>query len=246
MDRVVVVTGAAGGVGRATALAFQNEGWYVVGVDRREKADVAGTDLMIVADVSSEAGVERVFGELSRLGSIDALVNNAAIQVLKNLVETTPAEWDLVMASNVRSAYLTTRAAHSMMRGRATAIVNVASVHAVATSPGIAAYAASKGALVALTRAAALELAPDGIRVNAVLPGAVDTPMLRAGLLRAHRRTEEEGIIHIGSRTPLGRVAQPEEIAQSVLFLADPARSSFTTGQVLVVDGGATAHLSTE
>ncbi|MDO8484238.1 MAG: SDR family oxidoreductase [Candidatus Limnocylindrales bacterium] len=243
---MVVVTGAAGGVGRATVRAFHEDSWYVVGVDRLLNAEVPGADLMLGADVSDESGVERAFRELTRIGSIDALINNAAIQVLKNLVETTPAEWDTVMASNVRSAYLTIRAAYPLMRNRASAIVNVGSVHAVATSPGLAAYAASKGALVALTRAAALELAVDGIRVNAVLPGAVDTPMLRAGLLRAHRRTEEEGIVHIGSRTPLGRVAQPEEIAQSVLFLADPARSSFMTGQVLVVDGGATAHLSTE
>ena len=112
----------------------------------------------------------------------------------------------------------------------------------------IAAYAASKGALLALTRALAIELAPDSIRVNAVLPGAVDTPMLRSGLTRGHLQgaNVQELMQDLGRRTVMGRVGRPEEIAQAILFLADGDRSSFMTGQTLVVDGGATARLSTE
>jgi NAD(P)-dependent dehydrogenase (short-subunit alcohol dehydrogenase family) len=128
------------------------------------------------------------------------------------------------------------------------AIVNVSSVHAVATSANIAAYAASKGALLALTRALAIELAPDNIRVNAVLPGAVDTPMLHAGLSRGHVAGADLPALMqaLSKRTVMGRIGQPTEIGQTILFLADSERSSFMTGQALVVDGGATARLSTE
>ncbi len=128
------------------------------------------------------------------------------------------------------------------------AIVNVSSVHAVATSKNIAAYAASKGGMVALTRAMAIEFADVGIRVNAVLPGAVDTQMLREGLSRGHVKGSniEDQLNDLGQRTVMGRVGDPREIAQSILFLADEERSSFITGHAMVVDGGATIRLSTE
>jgi NAD(P)-dependent dehydrogenase (short-subunit alcohol dehydrogenase family) len=128
------------------------------------------------------------------------------------------------------------------------AIVNVSSVHAVATSKHIAAYAASKGGMLALTRALAIELAPDNIRVNTVLPGAVDTSMLRDGLNRDHAGsgTAEERLENLARNTVSGKIGKPEEIAQTILFLADPEKSSFITGQPLVIDGGATARLSTE
>ena len=182
------------------------------------------------------------------MGRLDALVNNAAVQLCKPLVGTTAEEWDEVMASNVRSAYLGVRFGHALLRCRESAIVNVASVHAAATSIGLAAYAASKGALVSLTRAMAIELASDGIRVNAVLPGAVDTPMLRAGLRRGHAGAGEEEVLvqRLGERHPLQRVGRPEEIAEAILFLCDGTRSSFVTGQTFVIDGGALARLSTE
>ena len=121
-------------------------------------------------------------------------------------------------------------------------------MHAIATSANIAAYAASKGGLLALTRAVAIEFAPDNIRCNAILPGAVDTPMLHAGLSRDHvtGASLEERITDLGNRTVMGRVGRPAEIAQTIVFLADNTRASFVTGQALIVDGGATARLSTE
>lgn len=127
-------------------------------------------------------------------------------------------------------------------------VVNISSVHAVATSAGIAAYASSKGALLALTRAMALEFGTDGIRVNAVLPGAVDTPMLHAGLSRGHLNgdTTTKLLRGLGKKHVMGRVGKPSEIGQTILFLADNEKSSFMTGQALIVDGGATARLSTE
>jgi NAD(P)-dependent dehydrogenase (short-subunit alcohol dehydrogenase family) len=193
--------------------------------------------------------VEDLFSWLSgQVNRLDALVNNAAIQVCKPLVDMTVEEWDDVMASNLRSIFLAVRAAYPLLRTAKGAVVNVSSVHAVATSENIAAYAASKGGALALTRAVALEFARDGVRVNAVLPGAVDTPMLRSGLSRgrAEGSSVEERVRDLGRRTALGRVAEPEEIARAILFLADSQQSSFMTGQALVVDGGATARLSTE
>jgi len=249
MKPVVLITGAAGGIGRASAAAFAEEGWHVVGVDLRREDHVPGVHHFIMADVSNEEASARVFGDVAdEEGQIDALVNNAAIQICKPLIETTPEEWDTTLATNLRSVYLAVRNAHPLMRGRSAAIVNVSSVHALATSANIAAYAASKGALHALTRALAIELAPDDIRVNAVLPGAVDTNMLRSGLNRGHLSADSQDALlqELARRHVLGRVGQPEEIAQAILFLADGSRSSFMTGQALVVDGGATARLSTE
>ena len=249
MSKVVLITGVSGGIGSATAQTFARVGWHVIGVDRHQGDSLPGVHHFIRADVSDIADSQRIFAEVADdEGRIDALINNAAIQICKPLVETTPDEWDAVMASNVRSVYLAVRYAHSLMKWHGGAIVNVSSVHAIATSTNIAAYAASKGALLSLTRALAIELAPDKIRVNAVLPGAVDTPMLHAGLKRGHFQGSDlqELIQAIGNHTAMGRVGQPAEIAQAILFLADNERSSFITGQTLVVDGGAIARLSTE
>jgi NAD(P)-dependent dehydrogenase (short-subunit alcohol dehydrogenase family) len=249
MKRVVLITGVAGGIGSATAQVFADAGWHVVGVDRRPVEDLPGVAHFIQADISETDAPEGIFGEVTaNERRLDALVNNAAIQVCKPLIETTPEEWDATMASNVRSVYLSVRQAYPLLRERGGAIVNVSSVHAVATSAGIAAYAASKGALLALTRAMALELAKDNIRVNAVLPGAVDTPMLHAGLSRGHvmGSSVEELVRGLGKRHVMGRVGQPAEIGRTILFLADNEQSSFMTGQALIVDGGATARLSTE
>jgi NAD(P)-dependent dehydrogenase (short-subunit alcohol dehydrogenase family) len=153
------------------------------------------------------------------------------------------------MATNLRSVFLSSKLAHPLLKASGkSAIVNVSSVHAVATSANIAAYAASKGGLLALTRAMAIEFARDDIRVNAILPGAVDTPMLHEGLSRGHlgSRSLQEQLNELASRTVIGRVGEPDEIARSIYFLADHDLSSFMTGQALIVDGGATARLSTE
>lgn len=239
MPRVAVITGAAGGIGSATVDLFHAEGWATVGIDRQE-APKTNADRFVVADVADEGSLKAAIEGLADLGQIDALVNNAAASVSRPLAETTTAEWDAVMAVNVRAAFLATRYARPLMVGRGASIVNVGSVHAHATTTGVAAYATSKGALLALTRAAALDFAADGVRVNAVIPGAVETPMLR--------RPGNDGkrIRSIAHRTPLGRIGEPPEIAQAILFLADRERSSFITGTGLVVDGGALARLGTE
>lgn len=246
--RVAVVTGVAGGIGAATARVFAAAGWAVVGVDRRG-TEVEGVSTLIEADIADAASAEQIFAEVGRShGRLDALVNNAALQICKPVVEMTAEEFDFMMASNIRSVFLGMRHAFPMLRESRGAVVNVSSVHAVATSPNIAAYAATKGALLAFTRAIALEFGPAGVRANAVLPGAVDTPMLHAGLDRGHveGRSVDELVRGLGGKHVLGRVGRPEEIGEVILFLADGEKSSFITGQSIVADGGALARLSTE
>ena len=249
MQRVALITGAAGGIGRATTELFAAAGWETVAVDRQMASGFSPAVAFRRADVSLPQSVAELFHWMGeRTDRLDALVNNAAIQICKPLVEMTVEEWDAVMASNLRSIFLTAKHAYPLLKAAAGAIVNVSSVHAVATSVDIAAYAASKGGSLALTRAMALEFARDGIRVNAILPGAVDTPMLHAGLSRGHLSggSVEERMLDLGRRTVMGRVGEPEEIARVILFLADGGQSSFMTGQSVIVDGGATTRLSTE
>jgi len=245
MIRVALITGAAGGIGAATARHFSAAGWRVFAVDRRPAEKLADNVVGVTADVSRESDVAAVIervGEES--GRLDSLVNNAAVQIGKPLTAMSVEEWDETLASNLRSAFLMSRAAHPLLQASRGSVVNVASVHAIATSTNIAAYAASKGGLVALTRALAVEFGPDGVRVNAVLPGAIDTPMLREGFGRAGY--PEESARRLVERTPLGRIGAAEDVARAILFLADGEQSPFTTGQCLIVDGGATARLSTE
>lgn len=248
MTRSVLVTGVAGGIGSATAKIFSDAGYTVIGVDRQNRP-VEGVHHFIQADIATDVGP--IFDHVrAEIGYLDVLVNNAAVQLAKPLVETTPDEWDKVMASNLRAPFLAVRQAYPLMvaTGRPCAIVNVSSVHAVQTSANIAAYAASKGALLALTRALAIEMAPHNIRVNAVLPGAIDTHMLRDGLGRGHLGGDsvQDRLDMLAAKTVNGRVGEPREIAEAILFLADYDRSSFITGQALIADGGATARLSTE
>ena len=249
--KTILITGAAGGVGRATVKHFHERGFRVIGVDRQSVYAEFPTDgLFIQADISVPENLERIIAQATQFTpTLDVLVNNAAFQVTKPLIETTVEEWDMVMASNLRSVFLGAKLAYPLLKAEGGgAIVNVSSVHAVATSSNIAAYAASKGGLLALTRAMAIEFAKDNIRVNAVLPGAVDTPMLRAGFHRGrdNEASEESQLAALAAKTVNGRVAMPEEIASVIYFLADPAQSSFITGQGLLADGGATCRLSTE
>ena len=249
--KTMLITGASGGIGRATVLLFAEKGWRVIGVDRQNFSDDFPEDgLFIRADISKPQDVTSIFDHTQGFTeTLDALINNAAFQVCKPMLETTVEEWDAVMASNLRSVFLAAKLAFPLLETRGGgAIVNVSSVHAVATSKDISAYAASKGGLLALTRAMAIEFAPTNIRVNAILPGAVDTPMLRAGLNRDHAGAGsiDSRLENLARNTVSGKIGKPEEIAQAIFFLADGTQSSFMTGQALVVDGGATAKLSTE
>lgn len=247
MKKSVIITGANGGIGRGAAIAFGNAGWHVIGIDKNPRPDGLEVDEFVRADLASENGVQQIRAELSHIIELDALVNNAALQVNQPLVQTSDEDWTAVMNTNVRAAFQMIREFHSALSAARGSVVNVSSVHAVATSMNVAVYAISKGALVALTRSAALELAAEGIRCNAVLPGAVMTPMLEAGLSRRPHPDGPNGNLDaLIEKTPLGFVATPEQIAPTIVHLADTELSPYTTGQMMVVDGGATIRLGTE
>lgn len=245
MTRVVAITGAAGGIGAATAAAFHGAGWSVAGVDLVDPpaaTPLAAFKKLDLGDAGAGGALASFLGSLSGL---DALVNAAAIQGVDTIDSTSVDAWDAVMDANARGTFLAMQAAHPHLQRSQGAVVNVTSVHAIATTAGAAPYAASKGAIVAMTRAAAIEWAPD-VRVNAVAPGAVDTNMLRQGVRRWTPSGDVDAELEgLASRIPLGRIGRPEEVAEAILFLADGRRSSFITGQVLVADGGALARLST-
>jgi len=250
-QRTVLVTGAAGGIGRATIEHFAEKDWRVIGVDRAGYGDDFPPEgLFIQSDIADSANMETIFDRVRGFTDhLDALVNNAALQIAKPILETSVEEWDAVINANLRSVFLGVKLAHPLLKNaQGASIVIISSVHALATSANIAAYAASKGGLLALTRAVAIEFAPDNIRCNALLPGAVDTPMLRAGLDRGHLNGTNitQRLENLARKTVNGRIGKPEEIAHAIYFLADEEQSSFMTGQTLTVDGGATARLSTE
>ena len=249
-ERTALITGAAGGIGRATVEHFVQQGWAVLAVDMAapqpalpEGASFLQVDLSVPGEI--DALCDQVGQQHQRL---HALVNNAALQITKRLRDTSAEEWDAVQAVNLRAPFLLARGLYAQLQAAQGAVVNVASVHARATSAEIGAYAASKGGLRALTRTMAIEFAADGIRANTVLPGATDTGMLAAGLDRStiEGRDQAARKQQLAAKVLLGRLAQPAEIARAIYFLADNQQSSYITGEALAVDGGALAKLSIE
>ena len=245
MSRVVIVTGSSGGIGTALCKEFMQQNWRVIGVDLNEPSE----DLFRFehADFSKVDAAYNLFQNLKDLDRVDALINNAAICINKPLLETNDKDWQQTFDVNVRSVFQMVRYAHPFLKMTRGSIVNVGSVHAVSTSENVSAYAASKGAITALTRAVALEYASDNIRCNAVLPGAINTEMLQMGLSRRqHPKGAEGNFERLVEQTPLGFIALPDQIVPSIIHLADNESSPYITGQTLVIDGGATAKLATE
>lgn len=249
-ERTALITGAAGGIGRATVEHFVQQGWIVLAVDiEAPKADLPEGARFLRADLSVPGEIDALCDQVGQQHHrLDALVNNAALQITKSLRDTSVADWDAVQAVNLRAPFLLARGLYARLQAAQGAVVNVASVHAVATSAEIGAYAASKGGLRALTRTMAIEFAADGIRANAVLPGATDTEMLAAGLDRSTIEGKDQAARKqdLAAKVLLGRLAQPAEIARAIYFLADSEQSSYITGEALAVDGGALAKLSIE
>jgi NAD(P)-dependent dehydrogenase (short-subunit alcohol dehydrogenase family) len=241
--RAALVTGGAAGIGRTAARLLAQAGADVAVADRdgagAERAAAALRDLgrravAVEVDVADEAAVaamvDRAVGEL---GHVDILVNNAGIFPSKRIAELTVAEWDRVMAVNLRGVFLCTREGGRAMRagGRGGSVVNVSSIESFHPAfPGLAHYNASKSGVNLFTQSAALEFARDGIRVNAVCPGATLTEGTAAGFERGVKAALEP-------RIPLKRVATPDDIGAAILFLASSA-ASYITGITLVVDGG--------
>lgn len=248
MKPAVCITGAAQGIGLACSQRFFDAGWDIYGVDLQYPVSTSLFTDFLQYDLSTESAPNAVAAFVDQTQALNALVNNAALQYIKPLLETTAADIRSIFAVNLLAPLLLVQQLFQKLERVRGAIVNVASVHAVATSEDIGAYAASKAALVSLTRTMALEFGPKGVRANALLPGAVDTAMLRAGLTRGHvdAGDEQQKLAQMASRHPLLRVGQPSDIANAALFLADGAQSQFMTGQTLVFDGGCLARLATE
>jgi NAD(P)-dependent dehydrogenase (short-subunit alcohol dehydrogenase family) len=254
---VALVTGGSQGIGRAVGELLAAEGASVgvwghepdaVAATVQAIRDAGGQAFGIVADVTDGGAVDAaVAATVERYGRLDTLVTSAGIQRYGNVLETDEATWDEVFAVNVKGVFLAARAALPHLRqSRRGSIVVVSSVQAHGTQTDVPAYAASKGALDALVRAMALDEARTGVRVNAVCPGSVDTPMLRASARRfggGSATGEEEVIASWGRMHPMGRVAAPREVAEVVAFLAGP-RASFITGEDIRVDGGLLASLA--
>ena len=252
--KVAIVSGGARGIGRAVARKLAGEGASVVICsDREEQVEETVAALReeglevrgVRADVTSSADMKKLMDLASETyGGVDVLVNSAGVQRYGTVVETEEEVWDEVLDANLKGVYLASRYAIPEMRKRGGgAIVNLSSVQAFASQTGVAAYTASKGGINALTRAMALDHAGENIRVNAVCPASVDTPMLRwsADLFKGDKSVEET-LEDWGRMHPLGRVARPEEVAEVIAFLAS-ARASFITGGDYKVDGGMLAAL---
>ena len=239
--RKALVTGAGSGIGRAIAMAMAAEGATVAVVDQHlDRASATEQDIRAAggkanayqADVSSAADVARMMqGVAEDLGSLDILVNNAGMGQLGTVSELDDETWDRVMAVNVRSVFLCSRAAIGLMPASGGRIINVASVAGLVASAGRAAYCASKGAVVMLTKAMALDCAASKINVNAICPGVVETAMTADSLKDPTIRQEKL------DKTPLGWLAKPEDIAPAAVYLAS-SEADFVTGTCLVVDGG--------
>jgi NAD(P)-dependent dehydrogenase (short-subunit alcohol dehydrogenase family) len=239
------VTGAAGGLGRGLVDEFSSLGWSVIGADQCSRPAGIECTEWVEGDLTAEDTRDRL-RKLTN-GSLDALVNNAAVQLNRSLTETTDADWLRSIEVNLSMAFQLIRDLSDALAARKGGVVNIGSVHTVATSHNVFPYAVSKSAMVGLTRSAALEMAGLGVRCNSVLLGAVDTPMLRDGLSRReHKEGAEGNLRQLVDRTPLGFLARPTDVAPTVRFLADSSLSPYMTGQSVVVDGGATLRLATE
>jgi NAD(P)-dependent dehydrogenase (short-subunit alcohol dehydrogenase family) len=244
--RTAIVTGGGSGIGRATSAALAREGAAVVVADRDVAlaeetcvliADRDGRVAAAVCDVSDELSVEAMFDVADNFGPVNILVNNAGVGAGGDAVNTTVEEWDTTLGVNLKGVWLCSREflRRVLDAERPAVIVNTSSTNAFYAEPGSAAYTASKGGVSALTRSMALDYARQGVRINCVCPGIIDTPMTQPML--AAEPDPEATRRHWGSLHAIGRMGRPEEIAEAIVFLATD-EAGFMAGSELVVDGG--------
>jgi NAD(P)-dependent dehydrogenase (short-subunit alcohol dehydrogenase family) len=248
--RVAIVTGGSAGIGAAIVRLFAYEGARVRFCARSEEPGATlartlkdeGHEISFVrCDCAVEEEAQALVRETTRLhGALDILVNNAAISRLVDVENMTPAEWDLVITTNLTSMFLMSREAIPFLRRSASpSIINLGSTYAVVGAAGSAAYALTKAGAVSFSKTLALELAPDGIRVNALCPGATETQLYKDWL--GSQDDPERARRDLFGKHPLGRIGKPEEMAKAALYLASDD-ASFVTGHALLVDGGYTAQ----
>ncbi len=249
--KVALVTGAGSGIGRACAELFAEQGAAVAVLDlHRDAAEDAvakiaaagGQAIAIAADVAMAAAVaSAVVRTVQEFERLDILVNNAAIDTTGSVVDAAEGDWDRCFAVNVKGTYLCSRAAIPYLEASSGAIVNQGSIVGLVGVPNLAAYSATKGAVISLTRSMAVDLGPRGIRVNVICPGAVMTPLMEELLRERGGGDLDAGIAATLVKYPIGKLGTPADIARVALFLASDD-ASFLTGAVVTVDGGATAQ----
>jgi NAD(P)-dependent dehydrogenase (short-subunit alcohol dehydrogenase family) len=247
-DKVAVITGAKTGIGFATASRFAAEGAKIIVADVKDAHQEVG-ELMgqgaearfIQVDVSNESQVAALIEQtVAIFGRLDILVNNAGVELAKTIADTTETEWDRLMSVNLKGVFLCSKAAIPVMRHQgAGVIVNVASELGLVGGSEIAAYSASKGGVVQMTKSMAIDHAADGIRVNCIAPGPISTPLLES-IIESSANPEEERR-SIVMKTILKRLGRPEEIANVIVFVASD-EASYMTGSIVTVDGGWTAQ----
>lgn len=249
-NKVALVTGGASGIGRATAIRLAQEGAKVAVADRNAQmgpetvqvvTDAGGQAFFIQCDVAKVADAERIVSEtVSRYGRLDILVNNAAVMIEKTTVDTTEEEWDFIVGVNLKGTFFCAKYAIIQFRKQGTGgnIVNMASVNSFFAEGGIAAYCMTKGGIAQFTRALAMDHSKEGIRVNAICPGWIETP-LNANFFAIGPHIREQA----SKLQAIGRIGQPEEIAATVAFLVSDD-ASFMTGSMMTVDGGFSAGLA--
>ena len=248
-NRVVLVTGASRGIGLEICKKFHKQNWFVVGIAQNPDFSHPSIDTYISKDLTFPNSAKEIMDIIrEKYGSLDCIINNAALQICKPIWEMEDAEWSKTFDCNVKNVYLFVKHGLSMLKESKGNIITIGSVHSVVTSNEISAYASSKAALSGLTRNLAIELGQFGIRVNCICPGAVDTVMLRDGLKRGHVGSGNSNTLveRLGKSHLLGKVGEPEEIANFVLFVADDNNGRFINGANLLIDGGACVKLSTE
>jgi len=238
MMKTLLLTGSNGGISKGIISIFYN--WNIIGLDIHPE-NLNQTNIYHQTDLTNSASLLKTCSLITE--NIDLVIHCAAIQICKNIWEYTEEEWDKVYACNVKSIFLLTKYLINNFKRNKTSIINIGSVHSIATSAKISPYASSKAAIVGLTKNMAIDLAPFGIRVNAISPGAIDTPMLRDGLKR-NSDNPDKVWDEFNLKHPLGKVGTPEDIGKMCLFLAE--NNNFITGSNFIIDGGVLTKLSTE
>jgi len=241
-----LVTGSNGGIGQEICKKFKNMNWIVIGIDKNINNDNMYIDKFINLNLIEEGAMLKIVEIIKNYGyKIDCLINNAALQICKPCWELTEDDWDKTYFCNVKMPFLLIKNLLPFLKNNNANIINIGSVHATNTSDEILAYASSKSALIGMTKNLSIELSKFNIRVNSISPGAIDTKMLRNGLLRNNLKnlSEDELLNNLEKKHLLGKIGSPKNIADFTYFITE---NEFINGSNLLIDGGASIKLSTE